>query len=252
MSSIREITDGVHWIYGTHDIGNGRSVHSGMYVVDVDGHYLLINSGDFDMRDEFREEIDAVTGGESIEAIFTQESHMPNSANVNAFRKKYDADVIFPGGAAPIHGFPEVIQWPQYGEETWNGRKFQLTRGTLLDLPHTTWIFDTETQVLFTCEGFCYYHVPEEADCLSSELSDGIAYEDVKAYYDEMLLWLEYADPEKVIGDLRSIVEGYDIRMIAPSHGNPIVREDIPDYMSHLKRTVREIADSYEYNTSVS
>lgn len=249
MTGVREIADGVHWIYGTHSVGEDRAIHSSLYLVEVDGHFLLINSGDFDLREAFRSEIEDITGDAGVAAIFTQESHVPNSANVSSFRQQYDADVIFPGGAAPIHGFPDVIQWPQYGEETWHGRRFGLTRGPLLDLPHTTWIYDTESGVFFTCEGFCAYHDPTESECLSDELTNGIQYHDVKAFYDEMLLWLEYADPAKLLGELHEVLGQYDPTLIAPSHGHPIVHADIPQYVELVERAVQEVADSYEYKT---
>jgi hypothetical protein len=145
-----------------------------------------------------------------------------------------------------------VIQWPQYGTERLDGRTFDLTRGSLLDLPHTTWVFDRRSEVLFPLEGFCYYHREGEADKLSSELEAGIRYEDVHDFYSDMLLWLKYAEPRKVVDDLQGIVEDFDPAVIAPAHGNPIVREDIQAYMEHIDRAVTAIADSYEFKASTA
>ncbi len=250
----RQLTDDVTWVYSAHDTGDadGRAVHTSMHLIEGDGGYLLINSGDHDVREEFLDQIRAVVGDQGVGTIFAQESHIPNSANVSAFREEYDADVIFPGGASPIHGLPEVIQWPQYGTEQLYGRTFDLTRGSLLDLPHTTWIFDRSSEVLFPLEGFCYYHREGEAGKLSSELTGGIRYEDVHDFYEDMLLWLKYADPRKVLEDLRAIVNDFDPAFIAPAHGNPIVREDVPTYMDHIEQAVTEIADSYEFKASTA
>ncbi|MFB6207195.1 MAG: hypothetical protein ABEJ05_11790 [Haloglomus sp.] len=245
--AIRHLTDDVTWVYETHEIGDGRQVHSSLHLITTDEGNLLINSGDHDLREEFERQIDEVVGDEGVDTIFAQESHIPNSANVSAFRREWDADIIFPGGASPIHGFPEVIQWPQYGTEELFGRTFDLTRGPLLDLPHTTWIFDRQSGVLFSLEGFCYYHYPGEEGSLSTELEDGIRYEDVKDFYDEMLLWLKYADPDKLLTNLRETVGEYDIEYVAPAHGNPIAAADLDTYMDHISRAVTEIADSYEF-----
>jgi flavorubredoxin len=252
----RQLTDDVTWVYAAHETGDdeipGRAVHSSMHLVEGEESYLLINSGDYDVREAFLGQIREVVGEKGVGTIFAQESHIPNSANVSAFREEYDADIIFPGGASPIHGLPEVIQWPQYGTERLYGRTFDLTRGSLLDLPHTTWVFDRTSGVLFPLEGFCYYHREGETGKLSSELEAGIRYEDVHDFYSDMLLWLKYAEPRKVIDDLQGIVDDFDPSFIAPAHGNPIVREDIPTYMEHIDRAVTAIADSYEFKASTA
>lgn len=244
---IRHLTDDVTWIYETHEVDGGRQVHSSVHLVTTDEGNLLINSGSHDLRPTFETQIQEVVGDEGVDVIFAQESHIPNSANVSAFRQEWDATIIFPGGASPIHGFPEVEQWPQYGTEELFGRTFDLTRGPLLDLPHTTWVFDRQSGVLFSLDGFCYYHRPGEEGALSNELPDGIRYEDVLDFYSEMLLWLKYADPEKVVTSLRDTIEDFDIEYVAPAHGNPIVSADLPTYFDHIERAVTAIADSYEY-----
>jgi flavorubredoxin len=243
----RTLTEDVTWVYDSHPVDDGRQIHSSLHLIESDEGTLLINSGDHDLRDEFKARILEVTDGAGVDAIFAQESHIPNSANVSAFRREWDADIIFPGGASPIHGFPEVEQWPQYGTETLYGRTFDLTRGPLLDLPHTTWIFDRQSGVLFSLDGFCYYHRSGEEGLFSNELPDGIRYEDVKDYYSEMLLWLKYADPDKLLANLAEVIDEYDIEFVAPAHGNPISADDLDQYMAHIRQAVTEIAESYEY-----
>lgn len=246
----RTLSKDVTWVYDSHTVEGDRQIHTSLYLVQTDDGILLINSGDHDLREEFRASILEVTDGAGVDAIFAQESHIPNSANVSAFRREWDADIIFPGGASPIHGFPEVKQWPQYGTETLFGRTFDLTRGPLLDLPHTTWVFDRQSSVLFSLDGFCYYHRSGEGGKYSTELADGIRYEDVRDYYDEMLLWLKYADPDALITALQDLVDEYDIEFVAPAHGNPIPAGDLDSYMDHISEAVTEIAESYEYKTT--
>jgi flavorubredoxin len=260
MSDVRRLTDDVYWIHGSHRIGDsgldpygshemddGRKIHTALYLIDAGDEYALINSGDYDLRYEFEEEIDAITDGEGVDTIFVHESHVPNSANVESYRKKWDAEVIFPGGAAPIHGFPEVTMWSQVGENELAGRPVTLDQGPLHDLAHTTWIYDQPSGVFFTCDGFCMYHKQGETDLLSDELDRQLRYEDIHEYYADMLLWLKYADPERVIEDLEETVERYDISYIAPAHGNPIHADDIPAYVDHVSEAIRNIADSYEF-----
>lgn len=125
----RNLTKDVTWVYNSYPVNDGGEIHTSLYLIQTDEGNLLINSGDHDLRYEFRAAILEETNGEGVDVITAQESHIPNSANVSAFRREWDADIIFPGGASPIHGFPEVVQWPHYGTETLFERTFDLTAG---------------------------------------------------------------------------------------------------------------------------
>ncbi|MHB9287084.1 hypothetical protein ACKVMT_08595 [Halobacteriales archaeon Cl-PHB] len=263
MSEIRQLTDDVYWIhgshrldkggldpYGSHDAGEGYNIHTSLYVVDAGDEWVLVNSGDYDLRYEFEDAILAVTDGAGVDRIFVHESHVPNSANVEEFRETWDAEVIFPGGAAPIHGFPDVTMWPQYGEEELAGRSVSLDQGSLFDLAHTTWIYDQPSGVFFTCEGFCSYHRTGDGNATSDELDGGIASEAIHDFYEEMLLWLKYADPERVMADMREVVDSYDISYVAPAHGHPVAAADLPQYMADLETVVHDLADSYEFKAT--
>lgn len=104
--------------------------------------------------------------------------------------------------------------------------------------------------MLFSLDGFCYYHRPDEEGKYSTELADGIRYEDVKDYYEEMLLWLKYADPDALIDALQEFITEYNIEIVAPAHGNPIAAADLDSYTEHISVAVNEIAQSHEYKTT--
>jgi len=242
MIKHKQISDGTYWIHGRYEVGRSQYIHSSVYVIKVNGEYILIDSGDLPNRDLLKSEIMDVTDSQGITSMFITKSHMPHSANVASFANEWDVDnVIFPGGLPKVQGFPRVLQWPANGCNSYSGRDFLTTQGPLIDIPHTTWLLDQETGVFFTSDGFCYYHQEENKDCLSDELG-GFRLDDVQGFYSDILLWLEYANSEKVISELEQLLGKHNVDMIAPAHGNPIVKEDIDEYVTVLSRAIENIS----------
>lgn len=68
----------------------------------------------------------------------------------------------------------------------------------------------------------------------------------VRAYHETALAWLRYVDPEKVHGAIESIFAEYDVRYVAPIHGNPIAGEDVDRYLDRLYRSIERISDAYD------
>jgi flavorubredoxin len=241
---ITTIADEVHWIHECHDHGNGH-IHVSAFVIEEDGKNILIDTGDLHYRDEIEGQIEEVTSGSGVDSMFISKSHLPHSANVSNFISTWpDADVIFPGGIPEVHGFPEVVMWPHRGTEELYGRTFSTTQGPLLDITHTTWIYDHASEIFFTIDGFCYYHKPGQCHGMSSEYKQPFTRAHIQSFYEDILLWLQYVDPDKLMSILREIQNEQSLEYIAPTHGNPIHADDIPDYMNYLDQSVRSISSN--------
>jgi flavorubredoxin len=245
---ITRLTEDVTWIHECHDTENNNHIHSSIYLIEANDHYLLVDTGDLHYQGGVIDQITQVTDGEGLDSVFVSKSHMPHSANVTALKEKWsDLQVIFPGGINNVHGFPPVVQWPSFGTQELYGRKFDTTKGPLLDIDHCVWLYEHETGVFFTIDGYCSYHEPGTCGLLSDELDEDTSSEHIERFYRDILLWLEYADPDRVMNGIRELVNEYDPEIIAPGHGNPITSGDIPEYVDRLERAVNDIANSFEY-----
>ncbi len=241
---ITQLTADIDWLHECHPVDD-RHIHSSAYVVHAPDGTILVDTGDLHYRDAILKQIETATDGAGLDGLFISKSHLPHAANVRAITEAWpDVEIVFPGGIHNVHGFPEVTQWPHHATTEWFGREFSTTRGPLIDIDHTTWLYDHAEEVFFTIDGFCYYHSPGDCARRSDELSNPFGAGDIQALYEDILLWLQYCNPEKVIAGTHEVLENREISYIAPGHGNPIHRDDLDEYLSTLEEAIRTIAPS--------
>jgi len=244
---IQTLTDDVYWIHECLTVDN-RHIHSSSYLIEHDDNYLMIDTGDHHHRDAIMSQIDDVVGDAGIDAVFVSKSHIPHSANVATFKERWsEMDIIFAGGIPEVHGFPEITHWPHHGTEHLNGRTLSTLQGPVIDVDHTTWLFDHASGVLFSVDAFCHFHEPDMCSALSGSFPDGIPLSNISDFNQEMMVWMKYVDPELLNEAIDEVFEEFDVEIIAPVHGNPIVSQDIDPYLERYKASIRDIADEFVY-----
>lgn len=237
---LKALTDDVTWIAETTD-ADDYLIHTSVYLVETDAGYLLIDTGSFSHQDPIKEQIDDATGGEGINGIFVFKGHTPHTANVREFKDQWpDAELIFPGAEPDVEGFPSPATGysPPRGDVLILGREFALTDAPLLDIQHTVWLFDRESSIYFTADGFCSYAARGREDRISSEIGEGIQFDQIHDFYIDILPWTRYVDPQKITEALKGLLQTHEPTIIAPSHGSPIDEDDIPDYLSKFKESM--------------
>ncbi|WP_435063692.1 MBL fold metallo-hydrolase [Halobaculum sp. EA56] len=242
-----ELTDDVHWINECFTLENGKHEHTAVYLIRHGDRYVLVDSGSFYHRDAITEQIEAATAGEGPDAIVLSHSDYPHSGNIPAFRERWDdVEVVASSGAPEAQGLPPTATKCEIGGRLEvAGRPFSFIDPPLADRSHTTWIYDEVAEVLFTADGFGNHHTPGECDLTSGEIDGGIAYDDVKAFNEDTLVWLRYVDPGKLRAALEAIFEAYPVSYVAPIHGNPIEGSDVDGYVDRLVEAASDIADEY-------
>lgn len=246
----REIAPGTYWINETYVDGDER-LHIATYLIEHGDDYVLIDTGSFNDRDAIRREITDVVGSSSLDAIIVSHADLPHSGNLPWFEEAFaDVEVLSPSNYPAIVGLPaDATVCPLGGSMEIAGRQFSFVYPPLCDLQHSAWIFDEETGVLFTADGFGNYHRPGQRDALYAEIEDELSVRDVRAFHADTLPWLKYVDPEKLRRGIESVFERHDVSCVAPIHGNPIERGSIDAYMERFMKAIREIADGYDPET---
>lgn len=242
------LTDEVSWVAECYPHRDGTHEHVSVYLVEDDGRYTVVDSGSHYHREAITAQLTAAMGGGSLDAIILSHSDYPHSANIRPFQAEWgDVELVASSGAPEQQGLPPDARKSTIGERMdVSGRPYSFIDPPLADRSHTTWIFDHEDAVLFTADGFGSTHIDGDCERTSRDFEDGIAYEDIHRHHRETLVWLKYADPEKLRRRLASIVDEYEPAWVAPIHGHPIHRDEYEDYFEKLMRTAREIADGYE------
>lgn len=243
---IRTITPDVHWLSICHPEDDHHE-HVSVYLIETDEKYILVDSGSFHHEAELKAAIDEVTNGDGIDAILLSHSDYPHSANVSTFRSEWDdVELVASSGSPEIQGLSDARRCIIGEELDVLDRTFAFIDPPLADRSHTTWIYDAKSGVLFTADGFGNYHQSGECDSLSTDFSENIPSESVYEFHRDNLVWLRYVDPVKLQTAIDAIFDSYDISAVAPIHGNPILREDIPDYLDQLYAAAARIANDYD------
>ncbi|WP_135366582.1 MBL fold metallo-hydrolase [Halosimplex halophilum] len=239
------VTDSVEWVNQCYD-HEGRHEHVSLYLLRAPGGTVLIDSGSFYHREAITEAVDAATGGAGPDAIVLSHSDYPHAANVGPLGGATEDVELVASSASPAQqGLPEARKCDIGGSMTVEGRRLSFIDPPLADRSHTTWIYDHADGVLFTADGFGNYHDPGQCDYRSGEFPDATPAEAIRAYHEDNLVWLRYVDPAKVEAALDRIFEAYDVRAVAPIHGNPIEGDDLDTYRDRLADAMAAIADDY-------
>lgn len=240
-----KLVEDVEWINECYPT-QGKHEHVSVYLIRAGDQSIIIDSGSFYHRESIRNRIMKATRQQGIGAIILSHADTPHAGNVNAFRREWgDIDVIASSGVPELQGLPFAKRSKIGASLDVSGRRFSFIDPPLADRSHTSWIFDHTSGVLFTADGMGNYHHPGQCGYTYAQFPGGVPLEDIYDFHRTALVWLRYVDPNKLRRKLESIYAQFDIRYIAPVHGNPIAKEDLPEYMDRLTTAAKRIADEY-------
>lgn len=248
---ITDLTETTKWIHACNEVDDGVHVHSSVYLLEEGDKYFLVDTGDTYHQEELLDDVDRVIGDQPIDTLFLSQSHLPHSANVTELEARYPGlDMLCPGGVPDLHGVRHDQIWPAQGTAELHGRQFSTTPGPLMDVSHTTWLYDHNSGVFFTIDGFCTYHPPGACNALAGDLDSGFETQFIELFYRDMFRWIQFADHDALVSGVREIVDEFDFEYIAPSHGHPISQAEIEDYVTSFDDASRAIIDDYLARTT--
>lgn len=239
------LTDDVQWINECYP-HDGRHEHVSVYLIQSDDAAVLVDSGSFYHRDPITDRVDAATGDGGLDAIVLSHSDYPHAGNVSELREAWaDVELVASSGAPELQGLSDARRC-RIGESlTVAGRRTSFIDPPLADRSHTTWIYDHDSGVLFTADGFGNYHDPGECDRTSRDFDGGIPGGAIHEFHANNLVWLRYVDPSKLRAAVTDILDDYDVSYVAPIHGNPIAAADLDAYVDRLIDAADRIASEY-------
>jgi flavorubredoxin len=237
------LTGDVTWVTESYPMSE-QHVHVSVFCINDGDTTILVDSGSFYHREQIEEQIAAVTDGEPVDSIILSHADLPHSGNVPEFRQKWpQLDLISSSGSPEVVGLGNAdITCEIGGNMEINGRTFSFIDPPLADIQHSTWIFDHNSGVLFTADGFGNYHDPAEAGLTAAELADGVETVDIRNYHRDALRWLCYVESEKIMPAIDALFEEYDVTVVAPTHGNPIETSELPQYRDRLREAIDQLS----------
>ncbi len=222
-----------------------------VYVILNEGRPIIIDCGSHIHRDNVMRELEEVLDGATPEWVFLTHSELPHSGNLQRIAEKWPDIQVKVSNVllsyieiAPVIPLNQISAAKPGSTLTVGHRTLIFVDALLKDQPGSQWIYDPKTGVLFTGDGFGYYHPAEQTDKFSDEIEGGIQTEQFTPYHHNAFRFLRWVQPQKFNTDLDKLFHDYDVKAIAPIHGSAI-RSDIPEHVGRLKQSISQIYQSY-------
>lgn len=219
-----------------------------VYVLQNEGHPIIIDCGSQLHRTEIMAELDEVLGGTAPTYVFLTHSELPHSGNLQQIVDRWpDIQVIISSmmikyiELAPILPLDQILTVDPGTSLELAGRKLQFINALLKDQPATHWIYDVRTGTLFTGDAFGYYH---SAGACEQFGDDAITDEGLRDYHRDTFRYLRWVVPEKINKAFDQMFAHYDMQVLAPTHGNAI-QGDIAAHLDRMKKTLTTVSNEY-------
>lgn len=241
--------DDVRWIDECYGFPGGHH-HIAVYLIRHGEEYILVDAGAAEHRADIESRIDRITGEADPSAMILTHSDLPHVANVKAFRERWDLELhsSFAGSASS----PEALGMGpanvcSLGEtKRVLGRRFSFPWPPLVDAAHSMWIFDHATGTMFMAD-VGHYHRPGSCTAVWDGSDWDVDVELVVDYLRDALPFVHFLDPEKVAGAFERLLDEYEVRCLAPIHGNPVVGErNVEAYVSRYVEAIAQIGEEYD------
>ena len=239
-----QLTPNVLWINESYEVDDGTYMHVAVYLVSAGDRSILVDTGSFYHRERIRAQVERAT--DRVDSIVLSHGDAPHAGNLREFNNTWDdIQLVSAAGTPEIQGYPTTdYRRCRIGEDMIvEGRRLSFVDPPLADRNHTVWIFDHDSGILVTADGFGNYHTTEERDLTSEGFDGGIETERIAEFHADALRWLRFVDPERMRESLTSIFDEYDVSYVAPIHGNPIAAADLDAYLDRLFESVGRISE---------
>ena len=238
-------------IYQIGECVVGEHLHEDVrvYVLLNNGHPILIDCGSHLHRAAIMAELDELIGDNIPGHIFLTHSELPHAGNLQAVVERWPEIHVITSNIllkyieiAPIMPLDQISEIQSGGPLPFSGRDLHFVNALLKDQPGSQWIYEPTHGALFTGDAFGYYHPAEICELFSDEIEAGIP----EAYFREdhrvTFRFLRSTVPEKLNAVLDGVFARYDIRIIAPTHGNAI-RAAVPEHLNRLKQALAYVSE---------
>ncbi|WP_331234837.1 oxygen-binding di-iron domain-containing protein [Natronorarus salvus] len=243
------LTDKVTWIKDCFKSDEGFHQHLNLYLVESSDGTFLIDSGPWNHREKIKAEINNQLNGRDLDAVVLTHADLPHSGNVPHFLEEWGTTELWFTSTNPeMQGFEHIDVHRGILDQKMNiaGHQIEFIPAPLVDRPHTSWMFDFTTDTLYSADAFGCYHTQNQCDLTSDDLDEGLNFNHILNFNRDTFKWLNYAEADRICERIKQDIEKYDPEIIAPSHGHPIYKEDIGNYLSHFEDAVKKIESEYE------
>ena len=264
--AVRAITPNIFWL--THCLGDLAATYykdyfsvlpnaedySGSRVVDypfsafliVDERSLLIDTCGPKQQQPFLDAVQFVLEDRPLDYIWISHVELPHAGNTPALKRVYPAAQVVTvagGDNYDLHGLADA-QTVAPGDMIELGEHVvEMVDALFVDHGLSQWLFERTSGMLFTADWAHNLHEPACGQCFQfMEEMDGYAddllVDDIKVNAWYQFPWLAWGNSDKILKAIDGLFEQYDVKILAPSHGN-VIRRDFGRYIPLIKEGMR-------------
>lgn len=227
----RDLGQGIHLLGGCfHSSMSGREshTHASAYLVIGTDRSILIDTGHAKDGANIVAYIRSRVG-DRLDYIFPTHEEYPHAGNVDALLTAFPGAIVV-GDVRnyhlyhPSHYADGRFEQLDFGTQIdLGGRRVEVLKAVIRDLPWTCWAYDDLSQTMFVSDAFAYSH-HEESECtlLAEELPIPPSVADTRFVMDTALYSLRYSKTRELVEEMNRLLETRSTRLVAPAHGNVV------------------------------
>lgn len=245
-------------LYQVSEIVSGRfgSEAVSVYVILNGEQPVLIDCGSHLHRETIMADLESVLDGRTPSHIFLTHSELPHAGNISSVVGRWpDIHCVVSNvmlayiEVLPTLPLEQITQATAGSTVTVGGRTLEFVTALLKDQPGSQWIYDGETETLFSGDGFGYHCSEEQRGRFSDEIPGGVQPEQFESYHRQTFRFLRWIQPERFNADLDRLFEMRPISIVAPIHGAAI-RGEIDLHQARVKEAISAVCNGYRMGLS--
>lgn len=229
---------------------SGESLHSSQssYVITGDST-LMFDTWSPASREVVLETLAEVLDGRGLDYLVVSHLESNHAGNMEIILDEYpEATLVAPKqGADHERQLYRLDSWDttyvEHGDRIdLGGRAVRFVEPAFLDQARTTYMFEETTRTLFTVDWFGFQHMESECLACLDEMNYDLAPDQLDRFNGYALVWVRFADPDKIDRIVDYVSDDIAPETIAPAHGQ-VIRESVPAYLEMMRGVLRDISD---------
>jgi flavorubredoxin len=230
----REIAPGIFWLgicHEQHHFGKVYHTYNAAYLLIGSESSMLIETGhSADYPVISRQVRDILAEKKStLKYLFLSHQETPHAGGIGRLLRDYP-EITVCCDVSDYH-----LSYPEYAHRMWDmevgdaidlgDRQLIAVEPVVRDLRTSLWGFDTGARALFPGDGFAYSHYHWDGHCgkIAEEATSLDLAEVLGVFAERALFWTRFADMNIYADRLEELLEEYDVAVVGPSHGLPVL-----------------------------
>lgn len=231
-----------------YDPGEELHASQSAYVI-VDDETMMFDTWSPASKDTVIATLDEVLNGRDLDYLVISHAESNHAGNMEIILREYpDATLVAPNqGADHERRLYRLNSWNTTYVEPGDtidlgNHVVGFLEPAFFDQARTTYMFEQTTRTLFTVDWFGFQHMGSECLRFVDEMKYELTADQLDRFNGYALVWLRFADSDKVDDVIDLIKNDVNPEIIAPAHGQ-VIRKDTSKYLEMMRSVLHDISE---------